>query len=87
MNIVCEQERGKKIFKYQDIKLDYFEHRKASLAQNAKAYIDMILEAIFERFGGLSEEDTDLEGTPNAGYKFLHDICCILGSRVWILPE
>ena len=25
MNIVCEQERSKKILKYQDIKLDYFE--------------------------------------------------------------
>ena len=46
MNIVCEQERGKKIFKYQDIKLDYFEQQKASLAINAEAYIDMILESI-----------------------------------------
>ena len=46
MNIVCEQERGKKIFKYQDIKFDYFEQQKASLAINAEAYIEMILESI-----------------------------------------
>ena len=85
MNIVCEQERGKKIVKYQDIKPGYFEQQKASLANNAKAYIDMILEAIYEHFGGLSEDDTDLEGTPVAGDKFLCDICCILASRKWIL--
>ena len=85
MNIVCEQERGKKIVKYQDIKPGYFEQQKASLANNAKAYINMILEAIYEHFGGLSEDDTDLEGTPVAGDKFLCDICCILASRKWIL--
>ena len=55
MNIVCEQERGKKIM---TLKLDYFEQQKASLAHNAEAYIDMILEAIYERFGCLSEDDT-----------------------------
>ena len=47
----------------------------------------MILEAIYECFGGLSEDDTDLEGTPIAGDKFLRDICCILDSRKWILPR
>ena len=81
MNIVCEQERRKKIFKYQDIELDYFEQQKASLTNNAEAYIDIILEAIYEHFGGLSEDETNLEGTPIAGDKFLSDICCILDSR------
>ena len=87
MNIVCEQEEDKKIFKYQVIKLDYFEQQKASLANNTKVYIDMILEAIYEHFGGLSENDTDLESTPIAGDKFLRDVSCILDSRQWILPE
>ena len=45
----------------------------------------MTLEAIYECFGGLSEDDP--EGTPIAGDKFLYDICCILNSRKWILPE
>ena len=70
MNIVCEQKGGKKIFKYQDIKLDYCEQQKASLANNAEAYIDKILEAIYERSGGLSEDDTDLEVTPIADDSF-----------------
>ena len=87
MNIVCEQKGVKKIFKYQDIKLDYCEQQKASLANNAEAYIGKILEAIYERSGGLSEDDTDLEVAPIADDKFLHDICCILDSRKWILPE
>ena len=69
------------------IKLDYFEQQKTSLANNAEAYIDMILEAIYECFCGLSENDTDLEGTPIAGDKFLFDICCILHPRKWILLE
>ena len=60
MNIVCEQERSNKIFKYKGIKLDYFEQQKASLTNNVEAYIDIILEAIYEHFGGLSENDTDL---------------------------
>ena len=77
--------KGVKIFKYRDIKLNYFEQQKASLANNAKAYIDMTLEAIYECFGGLSEDDP--EGTPTAGDKFLYDICCILNSRKWIWPE
>ena len=47
----------------------------------------MILKALYERFGGLSEDDTDLEGTAIAGDTFLRDICCILDSRKWILPE
>ena len=70
MNIVCEQKGEKKIFKYQDIKLDYCEQQKASLANNAEAYIDKILEAIYERSGGLSEDDTDLEVTPIADDSF-----------------
>ena len=86
MNIVCEQEKDKKIFKYQDIKIAYCEQEKASLANNGEAYIDMILEAIYERFGGLFEDDTDLEGTPIADDKFLCDICCILDCTKQILP-
>ena len=47
----------------------------------------MILEAINEHFSRLSENDADLEVTPIAGDKFLQDICCILDSRKWLLPE
>ena len=88
MNIVCEQDsNGKTMYKYQDIKLNYFERAKTILAKNAEGYVDLILEAINEHFSGLSEDDADLEGTPIAGSKFLQDNCLILDSRKWLLLE
>ena len=87
LKVVCEHdENGKKVYKYQDIKLDYFEREKNSLANNVESYVDLILDAIKERFGGISEDDRDLEGALTAGDMFLHDICCIIDSRKWILP-
>ena len=87
-DVVCEHdENGKKVYKYQDIKLDYFKREKNSLANNVESYVDLILDAIKERFGGISEDDRDLEGAPTAGDMFLHDICCIIDSRKWILPD
>ena len=72
MNIVWEQDsNGKPIYKYQDIKLDYVERAKTSLANNAEGYVDLTVEAINEHFSRLSEDDTDLEGTPIASDKFL----------------
>ena len=47
----------------------------------------MTLDAINERFSRLSEDDTDLEGTPIASDQFLKDICRILDSRKWLLLE
>ena len=86
-DVVCEHDKnGKKVYKYQDIKLDYFEREKSSLANNVESYVDLILDAIKERFGGISEDDQDLEGAPTAGDMFLRDICCIIDSRKWILP-
>ena len=38
--------------------------------KGGKAYTDKILEAIYERSGGLSEDDTDLEVTPIADDSF-----------------
>ena len=53
-------------------------------------YIDMILEAITERFGALSEENDhgeDKSGTAIAGDSILHDICRVLDSQKLIVPE
>ena len=86
-DVACEHdENGKKVYEYQDIKLDYFEREKNSLANNVESYVDLILDAIKEHFGGISEDDRDLEGAPTAGNMFLRIICCIIDSRKWILP-
>ena len=81
-DVVCEHgENGKKVYKYQDTKLDYFEREKNNLANNVESYVYLILDAIKERFGGISEDDRDLEGATTAGDMFLRDICCIIDSR------
>ena len=50
----------------------------------------MILKALTERFGALSEENDhgeDKSGTAIAGDSILRDVCRVLDSRKWIVPE
>ena len=50
--------------------------KKESIQRNTRKYIDMILEALTERFGTLSEENDhgeDKSGTAIAGDSILHD--------------
>ena len=48
------------------------------------------MEAIKKWFSGLSEENAsneDLSGTPVAGDSILRDICKVLDSQKWIVPD
>ena len=50
----------------------------------------MILEALTGRFGALSEKNNhgeDKSGTAIAGDSILRDVCRVLDSRKWIVPE
>ena len=70
--------------------LQYYEHEKESIRRNTTKYIDMILEALTERFCALSEENDHGEnksGTAIAGDSILRDVCRVLDSREWIVPE
>ena len=70
--------------------LQYYEHEKESIRRNTTKYIDMILEALTERFCALSEENDHGEnksGTAIAGDSILRDVCRVLDSREWIVPD
>ena len=50
----------------------------------------MILEALTERFGALSEENDhgeDKSGNAIAADLILRDVCRVLDCRKWIVPE
>ena len=51
-----EQNENGTLYKYQDITLQYYEREKESIRRNTTKYIVMILEALTERFGALTEE-------------------------------
>ena len=68
--VKVEQNENGTLYKYQDITLQYYER-------------NMILEALTERFGALSEENDhgeDKSGTAIAGHSILHDVCRVLDS-------
>ena len=74
---VGQNENGT-LYKYQDITLQYYECKKESIQRNTTKYIDMILEALTERFGNLSKENDhgeDKSGTAIAGDSILRDDC------------
>ena len=50
-----EQNENGTLYKYQDLTLQTYERKKESIQRNTTKYIDMILEALTERFGALSE--------------------------------
>ena len=39
------------------------------------------------RFKGIASEEANVEGMPTAGDAVLHDVCAVLDTRKWILPE
>ena len=88
--VKVEQNENGTLYNYQDITLQYYERKKESIRINTTKYIDMILEALTERFGALSEENNDggdKSGTAIAGDSILRDVCWVLDSRKWIVPE
>ena len=75
--IKVEQNENGTLYKYQDITLQYYEREKESIQRNSTKYIDMILEALTERLGALSEENDhgeDKSGTAIAGDSILSDV-------------
>ena len=88
--VKVEQNENGTLCKYQDITLQYYEREKEIIGRNTTKYIDIILEALTERFGALSEENDhgeDRSGTAIAGDSILRDVCRVLDSRKWIVPE
>ena len=72
------------------ITLQHYERKKESIWRNTTKYINMILETLTERFCALSEENDhgeDKSVTAVAGDSILHDVCWVLDSRKWIVPE
>ncbi|XP_066928483.1 zinc finger protein 862-like [Clytia hemisphaerica] len=84
-----QDEKGKTVYKYQDITIQYYKREIDSIKHNTTKYIDLILEALKERFAALSDENDgdDVTGTPIAGDAILYDVCRVVDSRKWILPE
>ena len=88
--VKVEQNENGTLYKYQDITLHNCEREKESIRRNTTTYIDMIREALTERFGALSEENDhgeDKSGTAIAGDSILREVCRVYDSRKWIVPE
>ena len=76
--VKVEQNENGTLYKYQDITLHNCEREKESIRRNTTTYINMIREALTERFGALSEENDhgeDKSGTAIAGDSILREIC------------
>ena len=74
--VKVEQNENGTLYQYQDITLQYYECKKESIQINTVRYINMILEALTERFGALSEEinhGEDKSRTAIAGDLILRD--------------
>ena len=67
----------------------YFEHTKNLIKNNAINYFESVISCLEERFGELGEDDLDIEidERVSRGDKILHNICRVLDSRNWVLPE
>ena len=75
---------------YQAVKLMRFDAAKQSLQNNVLSYVEEILMSLFSRFGTLADNDTEglaIDEKGISGDTFLHDVCSILDTRNWILPE
>ena len=67
-----------------------FDTAKQSLQNNVLSYVDEILMSLLSRFGALTEDDADGLGIDErafSGGTLLHDVCSILDTRNWIIPE
>ena len=84
---ITTSENGTLAYQYQDVKIDYFQREKTSLSKNAASFIDQILDAVNNRFEGITSEEANVEGMPTAGDAVLRDVCAVLDAQKWILPE
>ena len=68
-----------------------FEAAKKSLQNNIVSYVEEILLSLYSHFGALTEDDAEELNIDDqrafTGDKVLHDVCSILDTRNWILPE
>ena len=75
---------------YQGVKLMRFDAAKQSLQNSVLSYVKETLMSLFPRFGALTDDDTEGFGIDKrafSGDTLLHDVCSILDTRNWILPE
>ena len=75
---------------YQGVKLLRFDVAKASIQNNVLSYVEDILGSLLSRFGALTEEDVEELGVDKrafSGDTLLQDVCSVLDTRNWILPE
>ena len=84
---ITTSENGTLAYQYQDVQIDYFQREKTNLSKNAASFIDQILDAVNNRFEGITSEEANVEGMPTAGDAVLRDVCTVLDTRKWILPE
>ena len=84
---ITTSENGTLPYQCQDVKIDYFQREKTNLSKNATSFIDQILDAVNNRFKGMTSEEANVEGMPTAGNAVLCDVCTVLDTRKWILPE
>ena len=78
---ITTSENGTLAYQYQDVQIDYFQREKTNLSKNAASFIDQILDAVNSRFEGITSEEA------TAGDAVLRDVCTVLDTRKWILPE
>ena len=84
---ITTSENGTLAYQYQDVKIDYFQREKTNLSKNAASFIDQILDAVSNRFEGITSEEANVEGIPTASDAVLCDVCTVLDTQKWILPE
>ena len=78
---ITTSENGTLAYQYQDVQIDYFQREKTNLSKNAASFIDQILDAVNSRFEGITSEEA------TTGDAVLRDVCTVLDTRKWILPE
>ena len=84
---ITTSENGTLAYQYQDVKIDYFRREKTNLSKNAASFIDQILDAVNNRFEGITSEEANVEGMPTAGDLVLRDVCTVLDTQKWTLPK
>lgn len=73
---------------YQGIKLLNFEQAKKSIENKALSYVENILTCLSIRFGELiGDDETEVDERSLMGDKLLHDVCALVDTRNWVLPE
>ena len=78
---ITTSENGTLAYQYYDVQIDYFQCEKTNLSKNAASFIDQILDAVNNRFEGITSEDTNVEGMPTSHDAVLHYVCTVLDTQ------